>query len=155
MDDPIPTIVWRAGPDLSAAELHELLKLRVDVFVVEQACAYPEVDGRDLLDSCHHAWIEVDGSIAASVRLLLDHAPPQIGRVVTDPRFRGQRLAERLLADAHERAGEPGSFLEAQSYLVDWYGRQGWQPCGDEFVEDGIPHIPMHRAGGMRARSSS
>ena len=147
MPDQNPAIVWRAGPDLSAAELHALLRLRVDVFVVEQACAYPEVDGRDLLDSTFHAWIEVDGAVAASLRLLLDHEPPQIGRVVTDPRFRGQRLAERLLDAAHERAGAPGSFLEAQSYLVDWYGRQGWKPCGDEFVEDGIPHVPMQRAG--------
>ena len=146
MDDETPTIVWRAGPDLTTAELHDLLKLRVDVFVVEQQCAYPEVDGRDLLDASHHAWIEVAGSIAASVRLLLDHVPPQIGRVVTDPDYRGQRLAERLLADAHARAGEQGSFLEAQSYLVGWYSRQGWQPCGDEFIEDGIPHVPMQRA---------
>lgn len=146
MDDSTPPTQWRAGPDLSAAELHDLLRLRVDVFVVEQECAYPEVDGRDLLASSQHAWIEIEGVVAASVRLLLDHDPPQIGRVVTDPRFRGQRLAERLLAEAHHRAGEPGSFLEAQSYLADWYGRQGWEPCGEEFIEDGIPHLPMKRA---------
>ncbi len=147
MSQPNPAIVWRRGPELTAAELHDLLRLRVDVFVVEQACAYPEVDGRDLLESTLHAWIGVDGQLGASLRLLLDHEPPQIGRVVTDPRFRGQGLAERLLDEAHRRAGAAGSFLEAQSYLVAWYGRQGWQACGDEFVEDGIPHVPMQRAG--------
>jgi ElaA protein len=147
MHEPMPSIVWRSGPELTAAELHDLLRLRVDVFVVEQECAYPEVDGRDLLATSHHAWITVDGTLAASVRLLLDQEPPQIGRVVTEPSFRGQRLAEQLLAEAHARAGAAGSFLEAQSYLVDWYGRQGWQPCGDEFVEDGIPHVPMRRPG--------
>lgn len=146
MQDSTPTIHWRTGPDLTATELHDLLRLRVDVFVVEQDCAYPEVDGRDLLPTSHHAWIEVDGMIAATLRLLFDHEPPQIGRVVTDARFRRQRLAELLLADAHARAGAAGSFLEAQSYLVGWYGRQGWLPCGDEFVEDGIPHVPMQRA---------
>ena len=138
-------IEWRAGPDLTTAELHDLLRLRVDVFVVEQECAYPEVDGRDLLATTHHAWVEIDGEIAASLRLLFDHEPPQIGRVVTHPQFRGQRLAEQLLADAHGRAGAAGSFLEAQSYLVEWYGRHGWEPCGDEFIEDGIPHVPMRR----------
>ncbi|MEM7094717.1 MAG: GNAT family N-acetyltransferase [Actinomycetota bacterium] len=141
-------VIWRRGPELTATELHDLLRLRVDVFVVEQECAYPEVDGRDLLDTTHHAWVTASkGAIAASLRLLLDHDPPQIGRVVTAPEHRGKRLAERLLHEAHAQAGETGTFLEAQTYLVGWYERQGWQISGEEFVEDGIPHTPMRRPG--------
>ena len=139
-------MIWRSGPELTARELHDLLKLRVDVFVVEQECAYPELDGRDLLATTDHGWILAgDGTIAASVRLLRDGERAQIGRVVTAEAHRGKRLAEQLVQGAHRQAGEQGTFLEAQSYLVGWYERLGWTVDGDEFVEDGIPHTPMAR----------
>lgn len=139
---------WKSGPDLSAQELHNLLRLRVDVFVVEQACAYPELDGRDLLDTTVHGWITESGEIVAAIRLLFDEEPPRIGRVVTRSDQRGQRLAQRLLQAAHERCGPTGSFLEAQSYLAEWYTEQGWTVSGGEFIEDGIPHMPMRRSAG-------
>lgn len=140
-----PDIEWRRGAELSAAELHDLLALRVDVFVVEQECAYQEVDGHDLLATTEHGWIGANGEVIAAVRLLGAHDPPQIGRVVTRADRRGTGLAKDLVQAAHRRAGAQGSFLEAQSYLVDWYTALGWQVCGDEFVEDGIPHVPMRR----------
>lgn len=142
----VTTEAWKSGPELTSAELHDLLRLRVDVFVVEQACAYPEIDGRDLLETTIHGWVTgSDGETIAAIRLLFDEEPMRIGRVVTRADHRGQRLAEALLQAAHQRGGATGSFLEAQSYLAEWYSRQGWTQCGDEFVEDGIPHIPMRR----------
>lgn len=139
-------IIWRRGDELTAAELYELLCLRVDVFVVEQTCAYPETDGRDLLPTTWHNWIvDQDGKIAATVRLLTDCTPAQIGRVATRADQRGDGMAAELVLAAHDRC-DGASFLEAQSYLVAWYGQLGWTVTGDEFVEDGIPHRPMKRA---------
>lgn len=141
-------IIWRRGDELTAAELYDLLCLRVDVFVVEQECAYAETDRKDLAATTWHGWITGDtghaGPIAASVRLLEDHTPAQIGRVVTEQSQRGKGLAAGLVLAAHDRC-EGASFLEAQSYLVAWYESLGWTVAGDEFVEDGIPHVPMQR----------
>ncbi len=144
-------VTWRQGNELSAGELHALLKLRVDVFVVEQDCAYAEVDGRDLLATTAHGFIadETSGaqdlSVLAAVRLLGDEQPARIGRVVTRSDARGRGLAAELVELAHRRAGVAGSFLDAQTYLVEWYGGLGWKVAGPEFVEDGIPHTPMRR----------
>lgn len=144
MADPDPT--WRRGDELSAAELYALLELRVDVFVVEQDCAYHETDGRDLLATTWHGWqSDSNVGIVAAVRLLGDEDPPRIGRVVTHRSERGQGLAGSLVLDAHTRAAGTGTALDAQSYLVDWYERLGWAVNGPEFIEDGIAHVPMVR----------
>jgi len=140
-----PEIVWCRGDELTAAQLYELIVLRVDIFVVEQECAYAETDGKDLAASTWHGWITDDaGAMAATVRLLTDHEPPQIGRVATRSDQRQKGLAAALVLAAHDRC-HGASFLEAQSYLVGWYEQLGWSVAGDEFVEDGIPHMPMQR----------
>ena len=132
------------GAGISAADLHAALRLRSDVFIIEQACAYPDIDGRDLEPGTLHLWLAAeDGTIASYVRVLTEPGGGQrIGRVVTDPAHRGQRLAGQLIDHVLTFADRP-VVLDAQSHLVGVYARHGFVPAGAEFVEDGIPHTPM------------
>ncbi|MCI4676388.1 GNAT family N-acetyltransferase [Candidatus Mycolicibacterium alkanivorans] len=134
--------------DLDAAALYELLKLRVEVFVVEQACPYPELDGRDLLAETRHFWLEQpDGAVISTLRLMEEHAGGQkafrIGRVCTRRAARSQGHATRLMQAALADVGDHPCRINAQTYLADMYARRGFVVDGDEFVEDGIPHVPM------------
>ncbi|WP_108667895.1 GNAT family N-acetyltransferase [Euzebya rosea] len=139
------TLVERSFDQLDAASLLAVLRLRIDVFVVEQACAYPEVDGRDDEPGTRHVWLAGDdGRIASYLRLLDDGDVQRIGRVVTAAWARGQGLAGRLLVEVLRR--HPGeTVLDAQSHLTGFYAAHGFAPDGPEFVEDGIPHVPMRR----------
>lgn len=133
--------------DLDPATLYAILRLRTDVFVVEQECPYPELDGRDLEPSARQLWIDgPDGTVAATLRLLRDaNGDARIGRVATAVDARGAGLAAQLMTRAIELAGDAEIVLDAQSHLTSWYARFGFAPDGDEFVEDGIPHTPMRR----------
>jgi ElaA protein len=131
--------------DLPAATLYDILRLRGDVFVVEQDCAYPDLDGRDTEPGTRHLWFSRDREIRAYLRILDDHGTERIGRVVTARSARGAGLAGRLMEHALEIIGHRPSVLDAQSYLVKFYMRYGFEPTGPEYVEDGIPHVPMAR----------
>lgn len=133
------------GKDLDAATLYELLKLRVEVFVVEQQCPYPELDGRDLAAGTRHFWLERDGEVVSTLRLMQEQASFRIGRVCTRRDARGHGHTARLMAAALADVGEQPCHLDAQSYLVDMYARHGFVKAGEEFLEDGIPHFPMSR----------
>lgn len=132
--------------DLDAATLYRLLKLRGDIFVVEQRCAYPELDGRDTEPHTRHLWFaDDDGEPLSYLRVLRDESAWRIGRVCTAVTGRGQGLSGRLMTAA--LAIGPGEFvLDAQSYLVGFYAGFGFEPSGPEYIEDGIPHVPMRRA---------
>lgn len=128
--------------ELSTAELYEILRLRSDVFVVEQECAYPDLDGRDREPATRHVWIG-DG-VDAYLRVLVDADGLRIGRVVTRPTARSGGLAAQLVE--HVLATTTGPWvLDAQSRLVSWYERFGFAVDGPEFLEDGIAHTPMRR----------
>jgi ElaA protein len=131
--------------DLEIATLYAILQLRSDVFVVEQECAYADPDGRDTEPGTRHVWIERDGEIRAYLRVLHDGEVQRIGRVVTAKSARGAGLAGRLVEQALTIIGNRPSVLDAQSYLVGFYARYGYQPTGPEYLEDGIPHVPMAR----------
>jgi len=132
--------------DLDPQTLYALLRLRVDVFVVEQRCAYPELDGRDLEPGTLHVWLDHDGPPVAYLRILTEtDGVRRIGRVCTAPGRRGGGAAARLMAEALRLVGEAPCVLDAQSYLVGFYERLGFDPTGPEYVEDGIPHVPMRR----------
>jgi ElaA protein len=139
------TVHDAAFTDLDPLTLYRILKLRVDVFVVEQDCPYPELDDRDTEADARQLWIEAeDGRALATLRLLRDsNGEARIGRVATAKEARGDGLAARLMQRALALAGDGPVVLEAQSYLTGWYGRFGFRPDGDEYVEDGIPHTPM------------
>jgi ElaA protein len=134
--------------DLDAPTLYELLKLRVEVFVVEQACPYPELDGRDLLAETRHFWLEKpDGEVICTLRLMEEHAGGEkafrIGRLCTKRNFRGQGHTTRLLRAALAEVGDYPCRINAQAYLTEMYAQHGFVRDGDDFIEDGIPHVPM------------
>jgi ElaA protein len=133
--------------ELDTTMLYRLLKLRVDVFVVEQECAYPELDGRDTEAATVHVWAEQDGEIAGYLRILDDGEVARIGRVLTAKSARGSGLGGRLMDRALREIGDRPSVLDAQSHLEAFYERYGYVRTGPSFVEDGIPHTPMLRAG--------
>lgn len=131
--------------DLDASTLYKILRLRVDVFVVEQACAYPELDGRDLEPGARQVWIERAGDVVATLRILDEGDALRIGRVATALSARSAGLAGLLMQRAVTLAGDRAVVLDAQSYLARWYERFGFVRDGDEFVEGGIAHVPMRR----------
>ncbi len=133
--------------ELDPVTLYRILRLRVEVFVVEQACPYPELDGRDLEPGCRWVWAELDGRLVGTLRLLTEEdGTVRIGRVATAESARSTGVAGRMMAFALEQSTGRTVQLDAQSYLRGWYQRFGFQPCGPEFVEDGIAHLPMRRA---------
>jgi len=134
--------------ELDAATLYRLLKLRVDVFVVEQECPYPELDGRDPEPGTVHVWAsDESGQVVGYLRILDDGDELRIGRVATAKSARSGGLGGRLMRYALEIVGDRPSVLDAQSHLTAFYERFGYAAAGPEFVEDGIPHTPMRRPG--------
>jgi ElaA protein len=132
--------------DLDTRTLYDLLRLRVDVFVVEQKCAYPELDGRDTEPETRHVWLSRDGAPVAYLRILSNPGgAARIGRVVVAAAERGTGAAGRLMAAALAEIGDRPSVLHAQAHLVRFYERYGYAVTGPEYLEDGIPHVPMAR----------
>lgn len=144
-----------AFADLDAATAYRLWQLRVDVFVVEQGCAYPELDGRDLEVTTRHVWVERDGAPVAYLRVLDEPGGCRIGRVCVAAHARGTGLADALMRQALHEVGARRCELHAQSYLAGWYARWGFAVTGAEFLDDGIPHVPMAREPGPRAVGST
>ncbi|MEV6647836.1 GNAT family N-acetyltransferase [Amycolatopsis sp. NPDC051371] len=141
----MPTLHDATGPELTAAQLHDILRLRVDVFVVEQKAAYPELDGRDLRPDTRHLWFEDSDGVTSYLRVLADPGGVRrIGRVVTAASARGRGLAARLMDAVLLTPGE--YVLDAQTYVQGFYARYGFVAEGAEYTdEDGIPHIRMRR----------
>lgn len=140
----------RLAPDVSIAMLYDALRLRVEVFVVEQHCAYQELDGADLDRDTRHFWLSPRGEpdrVAGYLRLLgrRDGEDYRIGRLCIAPAARGAGAARRLMEAALAEVGEAPCVLDAQSHLVELYVAFGFSATGPEFVEDGIPHVPMRR----------
>ena len=141
-----PTVHAARLVELDPLTVYALLRLRVDVFVVEQECAYPELDGVDVEPSTEHLWIEVDGTPVATVRTLVDaDGVHHLGRVATHVAHRGQGYAATLVRAGLSRVGEHPVHIGAQTYLEGWYGRFGFRRAGEDHLEDGIPHLPMVR----------
>jgi ElaA protein len=136
--------------DLSAHELYALLKLRVDVFVVEQNCPYPELDGKD--DRALHLMLREGDELLAAARIFPRHddKPAKIGRVVVSPAHRGRKIGDALMREAIKTCETrfPGApvFLSAQSHLQSFYANFDFRPVSEEYVEDGIPHVDMLKA---------
>jgi ElaA protein len=152
------TLRWAEVPaeGLDVRRLHDLLQLRSRVFVVEQACAYQDVDGLDLLAGTWHVMAYDDTALAGYARILqaapaAAHSGPaaglRIGRVVVDPGHRGRDLGRQVVQRCVDlcRREHPGLevVLSAQAHLVDFYGGFGFVATSGEYDEDGIPHVDM------------
>ena len=146
-------IIWNVKKfnELSASELYEILKLRSSVFVVEQNCIYEDIDDND--QKAFHLCGRYNGILIAYTRLFNKDQIYKdylcIGRVCTSFTSRrmgfGRSLMETSINECYRIFGIYPIKISAQSYLKNFYGGLGFEKCGDEYLEDGIPHIPMIR----------
>ncbi len=153
-----PTPRTLAFADLDPRTAYAVWRLRQEVFVVEQHCPYPDLDGRDEEPATRHVLLEETEEEAKEERTLLGYARVlddgncwRIGRVVLTRSARGQGLADVLVGEALASCARRDVVLDAQAPLAGFYAGLGFVVDGEEFLEDGIPHVPMRRAG----RSSS
>lgn len=143
---------WSAFGALTPAALYAVLAARSAVFVVEQACAYQDLDGYDAHADHLVAWR--DGEVAAYCRVFapgVKYAEASIGRVLTSAAFRrtgvGRQLVARALAQLDARHPGRGARISAQAYLERFYASFGFETVSAPYLEDGIPHVEMLRAG--------
>ena len=143
-------ITVRKFEELTIYELHDLLRLRCEVFVVEQDCVYQDMDGKD--EKGLHVIGKKDGKIVAYTRcfapgIYFDEAA--IGRVVVPKDLRkygyGHKIMKASIKAIEGRFGAVKMKLSAQTYLVNFYKTHGFKPVGEGYLEDGIPHIAMIR----------
>ncbi|MDO6612623.1 GNAT family N-acetyltransferase [Shewanella sp. 1_MG-2023] len=136
---------------LSLDELYEVLKLRVDVFVVEQNCPYPELDNKDrLAETLHLLGINQQGELIAYTRILaagVSYPQASIGRVIIAEQGRGKGIAHALMQRSIDvvKTQWPQTSIQigAQQHLSDFYQQQGFTVNSEMYLEDGIPHIDM------------
>lgn len=149
MADVPPEIHCSRFDDLDRRDLYDLLQLRSAVFVVEQACAFLDLDGRDHEPATEHLWVRDDRGIVSAIRILDEtDGVWSIGRVVTRPDARSNGAAGALMRHAVQRLDERDAVsivLGAQAHLAHWYRRFGFAVSGPGYLEDDIPHVPMRR----------
>lgn len=148
--DAIVATVHRAwAADLEPGTLYELLRLRLEVFVVEQACPYLELDGRDLEDRARHYWLGGDGRpepVLGTLRLLKEpDGEHRVGRLCTARSVRGHGLGRRLMEAVLAEVGDRACVLDGQEHLVGFYRGFGFEPTGAAYDCDGVAHLPMRR----------
>ncbi len=140
---------WSRLEEMTGPEVHDLLRLRQDVFVVEQACAFPEIDGRDR--QALHLRAVRGGALAGTLRVFApaEDGRARIGRIATGAGFRGGGLGHEMMAEAlrlcAERWPEAAIDLSAQAHLETFYRRHGFVTISGAYLEDGIPHLDMRR----------
>ncbi|WP_289034281.1 GNAT family N-acetyltransferase [uncultured Roseibium sp.] len=156
---------WLAFDDLSGRDVHDLLKLRQDVFVVEQDCAFPEIDGQDP-DALHYVLRNpATGDLAGALRVFLadtdsarGNQASRIGRVVIAPSHRGLGLGRSLMQVALDkcRSAVPCApvNLSAQAHLEEFYASFGFARISENYLEDGIWHLDMRCAAGPQSETA-
>jgi ElaA protein len=134
--------------ELDKDELYQILKLRQEVFVIEQKCIYLDIDGFD--DKAFHICARKDGIIAAYARILapnVKYKEPSIGRVLVNKRFRNKGLGKLLMFEAVKQSQKlfpnQGNRIGAQVHLEKFYNEVGFEKVSDPYDEDGIWHIEM------------
>ncbi|AYM02437.1 GNAT family N-acetyltransferase [Levilactobacillus yiduensis] len=141
------TFVQKAFSELTTTELLEIYRLRVAVFVVEQDCAYQEVDDADQIAQ-HLFRQDESGHVLAYARLIPEPQQVRIGRVVVAPTARRHGAGRQLVTTAIQaaRTTYPQAkriVIQAQAYLQSFYASLGFQPVSDVYLETGIPHLDM------------
>jgi ElaA protein len=142
------TLHITSAGDLDVGTLYAILRLRSEVFIVEQDCPYQDVDGRDLETGTRHIWLAAAEAEPVAYLRILDEpdGSARIGRVCVSPRARRRGHAGALLAAALGEVGDREAVLDAQTYALALYEAAGFVPDGAEFAEDGIAHLPMRRS---------
>lgn len=146
----MPAWICKPHTELTPAELYAILRLRSEVFVVEQNCVFLDMDGKDLQGQTEHLMAWQDGALLAYCRLLepaLNDGQAVIGRVITASAARGTGLGHELMRRAKAEVARvwPGQpvYLGAQARLKAYYAGHGFVPVTEEYIEDGIPHVGM------------
>jgi len=136
--------------ELSLLEFHDLIALRIEVFVIEQNCPYQDLDGKDI-ESFHLLVKDVDENIIGTARILppgLSYPEIAIGRVVTHQKYRNSGLGHVIMTQSMEFIknkwdSDKSVKLSAQRHLTKFYEKHGFKSTGKEYLEDGIPHTEM------------
>lgn len=141
-------IICKKFNELTLEELYEILKLRSEVFVVEQNCIYNDIDGKDLTSS--HIMIKENGKIKAYLRALqpgVSYENASLGRVLVSPDARGKGYAKAIVTKGVEyilnNFNTTKITIGAQEYLKNFYNEIGFKPISEVYDEDGIPHLDM------------
>lgn len=146
------TLVWQIKyyPELTTNEFHDIIALRLKAFVVEQNCAYLDLDGKD--KKCYHVICRDGfGRVVATARILppgLSYPEVAIGRVVIDDSIRGKGVGHELMEVSMKFVGEEFGKdapirISAQKHLENYYNKHGFKSTGKEYLEDDIPHVEM------------
>ena len=152
-----PEVVVKKWTELTRDELHAILRLRIDVFVVEQDCPYPDLDGKDF--NSDHIFMLKEGedassgaSAAAYIRVChpgVSYKEQAIGRVVTAQDERRKALGKRIMQAGIEYCNKKwsgqGIRISAQKYLIKFYEELDFEVCSEPYLEDDIPHVQMLR----------
>ncbi len=145
-------IVWKVKTfeEFTVSELYAVLKARIDVFVIEQNCPYPDLDNYD--QKAVHIWAEENGDVLAYCRIFdkgIKYDETSIGRVLTTEKGRGKSLGKLLIKYAvdiiENRFHTSEIRISAQDYLLRFYGDFGFEDTGKKYLEDDIPHTEMIR----------
>ena len=132
--------------ELTTEELYEILKLRAEVFVVEQNCPYQDLDDKD--QSSYHLFVEDNGQIIAVLRILPENVAYKemaIGRLIVKKSYRGKGISRKMMVRAMEfiteDLGKEKIRLSGQAYLSDFYQSLGFEKVSEMYLEDGIEHF--------------
>ncbi len=133
--------------EMSPSELYEILKLRQDIFIVEQNCVYDDIDGLD--GASQHLILKIDNKLVAYSRIVpakVKFDEISIGRIVVREEFRGEGYGEKIVLESIKRIAENGHKdirIEAQAHLLHFYENLGFNSAGETYILDGIPHLQM------------
>ena len=141
-------IITKTFSELDTEDLYQILRLRSEVFVVEQDCVYQDIDNKD--QNAIHIYYKENDEIVAYTRIFKPgyyYENPSIGRVVVSKKNRGKYLGKKVMMDSIEyiKQNIKGEKIElsAQKYLDNFYKDLGFYKTGEDYLEDGIPHQRM------------
>ena len=147
MPNQIGPIIIKSFEDLDKAELYKILQLRIEVFIIEQDCPYPDLDGLDA--ECLHMWVADEAEIVSYLRINpagSRYTEPSLGRIVTKAAYRSKGLAATIIEKAIEVICKDENTpirISAQSHLEKYYEKFGFMKASEVYLEDNIPHIEM------------
>ena len=138
-------IVWKLKKweELNKEELYEILRLRSEIFILEQECPYQDLDNKDMFSQHHFG--KINNKIVCYTRVFLNEEPNVIGRLVVKKQFRNKGIGREIMRRSIKIISkEKVIFISAQYYLKDFYESLGFIKKGKKYLEDGIIHIPMY-----------